>query len=490
MSAAASAGWLAASRFCTRATRYRNASTLSPGEPNGLLQRVVRFCVLADLLQRLREPGERFPAAAESVGVLRERYQGLELFRRPRVLAPGREDPAERQSCRDAPAVFLQEPHQGRFRILEPLLLPSHHCQAHEGDFTAGLRHEDSFEALRGFVEPTQAGQTVRQGQAERLIVGMVGRTLLVERDDLGEGFFGRSAGNLAVAKEIVHHLTRFRLARFDAKRLKEVVECLLPVSRGETELRQQQQLDESVRDAADDLAKMYRSFLTALQGGKQASQLGAAAEVFGIEADRLAQRRDRARGGVGIVSGSEAVKVHRAERPVGGRGVRIPLHGFRGGRFRRLQVAGGEAEVGDLNEWVDCLGVEFGRPPVSRNRFVTLPGHLRNPAFAEHPVGLGNGIDRDRIVSRVFGRGLLRGLFGGKRFLGTEVRAGEQHEKRQQCPKGHPGHGTGIYRCRRKRGPADGARRPTKANSARCPRDRGESVKGKLPSAGRQCRK
>ena len=421
-----------------------------PGKPDGFLERVVRFLVLADLLQRLRETGKRFPAAAGAVGVPGKRHQRLELLGRPGVLAAGGEDAAERQSRRDAPAVFLQQPHQGRFRFLELTLLPPHHRQTHEGDFAAGLRREDPFEGLGGVVQAAQARQAVRQGQPEWLIVGMVGGPLLVERNDFGEGLRGRPARDLAIAQEVVDHLTRIRLPRFDAKRLQQVVERLFPVPGAQTELREQQQLDESVRGAADDLAQVHGRFLTALHGGEQTSQLGPAPQVFGIEADRLAQRSDRALRGFGIVSRPEAAEVHGAERPVGGGRVRIPLHRFRGGRFGGLQVAGGEAEVGDFNERIDRLDIEFGRPPVGGNRFLTLAGHLREPALAEHPVGLGDGIDRDRIVSRVLGFGLLRGLLGGNGFLGAVGSRGERHEKRQQYPQGHPVHEPGIYLCHR----------------------------------------
>ena len=414
-----------------------------PGEPDGFLERVVGLLVLSDLFQRLRETGEDFPAAAGTVRVLRELDQSLELLGRSCVLAAGGEHPAERQSRRDAAAVLLQQPHQGRFRFLELTLLPPHHRQTHEGDFTAGLRREDPFEGLGGVVQAAQAGQTVRQGQPERLIVGMVGGSLLVERDDFGEGLHGRPARDLAIAQEVVDHLARIRLPRFDAKRLQQVVERLFPVAGAQTELREQQQLDESVRGAADDLAQVHGRFLTALHGGEQTSQLGAAPKVLGIEADRLAQRSDRALRGFGIVSRPKAPEVHRAEHPVGGGGVRIPLHRFRGGRFGGLQVARREAEVGDFNERIDRLDIEFGRPPVGGDRLVTLTGHLRETAFAEHPVGLGDGIDRDRIVSGFLAFGLFRGLLGGNGFLGAVALAGKHHEQRQQHPHG-PGHEPG----------------------------------------------
>ena len=218
-----------------------------PGEPEGFVERVVRLLVLSEVLQRLRESGEGFPAVAGAVGVPGERYQCLEFLGRPGVLATGGEDAAERHSRRDAPAVLLQQPQQGRFRILELTLLPPDHRQTHEGDFAAGLRREDPFEGLGGGLQAAQAGQAVREGQAERLIVGMVGGSLLVEGDDLGQGFVGRPARDPAVAQEIVHHLPRFRLARFDAKRLQQVVERLLPVSGGQAELREEQQIAVSV---------------------------------------------------------------------------------------------------------------------------------------------------------------------------------------------------------------------------------------------------
>ena len=275
----------------------------------------------------------------------------------------------------------------------------------------------------------------------------MVARTLLVELDHLDEGFFGRPARDLTVAEEVVHHLARFRLTRLDAERLQEVVERLFPVPRRETELRQQEQLDERVRDAPDDLAKVLRRFLTALQGGEQARQLRAAAEILGVEADGLAQRRDRAFGNVRIVSGPQAAEVHGAERPVSRRGIRIALHRLGGGRFRALQITGREAQVGDGDERLDRLEVEFGGPPVGGDRFVAAAGHLRQAALAEHPVGLGDRIHGDRIFRFLRGFGFRRSFFGGNRLLGAVRLPGERQEKRQQSPTGHPRHGPGIYR-------------------------------------------
>ena len=230
---------------------------------------------------------------------------------------------------------------------------------------------------------------------------------------------------------------------------MQEVVERLLPIARREPKLCQEQQFPIGIGGPADKLSKVGCRLLSPLRSSEQAGKLRPAAEVLRVEAHRLAQRRNRLRGGLRVISRPQAPEIHGAEDPVGGGGLWIPRYGLGRGCLCSVEIESRQIEIGDGDERFGRLQVEFRRPPVGSDGFFPPSGHLGEPPFAVHPIGLGDRIDSDRFFGVFFGVAGLLGLrTGGTGFLSSGRRARRRPEEHQQNPEDRTRHGTGIYRC------------------------------------------